>query len=308
MKLALKLDYVSNLRKILGFILLLRKQCIFKFTTEQLIIISIDQESPIIWNTIEGSTFKRFDVISKDNYIGLELNAEPLFQILKKYEKSPVTSELILKLHRSEETYGNNSLDNTNSVNSNKRRMVYLAVSYNEDISCTTEINHSFNIPVNLLRNRFLDKIQMPSVNNIKLILDLNLSLVPLFERVDRYKAIDIIKIITNRLGEIKIELQDEGKKMSIKWKGFLETCLPEDVDTQNSNEHREQNNQDLNMIRDITIKVKSKWWNYVSKLIEMCETLQMHVHEDGCVFSCHVEDEQNCTILYFLPGKLVDQ
>lgn len=309
MKLALKLENVTNLRRILGFVLSIRKQCIFKFETDQLIIISVDNDSPLVWNTIDKSIFARFDVVAKDACIGLELNAEPLFQILKNFEKAPVTSELVIKLQRGEEFNGKNKNGDSNSniTGGNKRRSVILAVSYNEDVSCTSEISHSFNIPVNLLRGKFIEKIQMPKIHNVELIVDLNATLIPFFMRIERYKATEMIHVVMNRLGELKIELQDEGKRMSVKWKLLLDTYQPEDIDTQSKNRDNINGDEDLNMIREITVKVKSRWWNIASKLIELCETTQMYIYGDGCVFNCHVGDEQNCSILYYLPGKLLE-
>lgn len=295
MKLALKIDNVYNLRKILGFILSFRKQCIFKFTLESLIIISIDQESPMVWNTIESSNFTRYDVISKEEIISLEINAEPLFQILKNYEKAPSASELSIKLQR----------DEVLNSNINKRRSVSLAVAYNEDVTCSTEINHSFTIPANLLRAKTLEKIQMPITNDISIIIDLNASLIPFFMRVERYKDVELVNVVTNKLGEFRIDLEDDSKKISIKWKSFLDTYKANDTDYQQNigkSTHRDKDS----MTKEITVRVKSRWWNYVSKLIDMCGHVQMHIYEDGCVFTCHVEDEQSYLVVYYLPGKLV--
>jgi G2-specific checkpoint protein len=298
MKLALRIEEVGNFRRILGFILTVRKQCIFKFNQDELSIISVDRDSPIIWGSISKINFTRYDVIAKENNIGLELNAEPLFQVLKNYEKSPSTSDLSIKLQRGEET-------NTNSIN--KRRPVFLALTYNEDVTITTEISHSFSIPVNLIRNQMLERIQMPEIHNVELIVDLDQKLKLFFNRVERYKAADSINIVMNRLGEIKIEFDDERKKISLKWKGLLETYKPEDVDTQAANKTEEENYQDLNMIKEITVKVKLKWWIIASKLTDFCETLHMYIYEDGCVFNCHIEDEQSCSILYYVNGKILD-
>ena len=314
MKLALKLSDVGNFKRILGFVLSVRKQCIFKFKANELNIISVDRESPLIWGTIGSANFSRFDVIAKDECIGLELNVEPLFQIMKNFEKAPVTSDLIIKLQRGEES-------NTPKDNSSKRkRPVFLHLSYNEDITCTSEISHSFSIPVSLLRGKLIERIQMPPIHNVELIADMNQTLISFFMRIERYKAIDNINVVMNRLGEIKIELKDEGKKISLKWKSLLDTCSPEEVDAltrtdtetpathvANNQENNDIKNKDLNMIKEITVKVKSRWWNLASKLIELCDTLQMYIYEDGCVFNCHVEDEQSCSLLYYLPGKLLD-
>lgn len=312
MKLALKINDVGNFKRILGFVLSVRKQCILKFKSDELNIISVDRESPLIWGTIASSNFSRFDVIAKDECIGLELNIEPFFQVLKNFEKAPVTSDLVIKLQRGEE------FNSTKDDSSRRKRPVFLHLSYNEDITCTSEISHSFSIPVSLLRGKLIERIQMPPIHNVELIADMNQTLLSFFMRIERYKAIDNINVVVNRLGEIKIELKNEGKKISVKWKSLLDTCSPEEVDALAGNNTDSQvapencdnekiKNRDLNMIKELTIRVKSRWWNLASKLIELCDTLQMYIYEDGCVFNCHVEDEQSCSILYYLPGKLLD-
>lgn len=306
MKLALKLETVGQLRRILGFILTIRKHCIFKFKQDDLNIISVETGYPMIWGSIGNVHFTRYDVVAKDGNIGMQINVESVFQILKNFEKSPSTSELSIKLQRSDESIGNGKESN------NKRRSIYLAFAYNEDISPTTEISHSFNIPVSLVRSEYLERIELPKISKFELIVDLNQRLNAFYNRIERYKGASNINIVLNRLGELKIELQDERKKMSIKWKDLLETYKPEDIDTQAAGEnHNEANNRDkdddLDMIKEITINVRTKWWNISSRLLEFCETLQMYVHEDGCVFNCHVEGEQSCVLLYYLPGKLLE-
>lgn len=310
MKLALKLETVGELRRILGFILTIRKNCIFKFKQDDLNIISTDVGYPMIWGSIGKVHFTRYDVVAKDGHIGMHVNVEPIFQILKNFEKSPSTSELSIKLQRSDESVDNSSSHNKES--NHKRRSIYLAFAYNEDISPTTEISHSFNIPVSLVRSEYLERIELPKISKFELIVDLNQRLNVFYSRIERYKGASNVNIVLNRLGELKIELQDDRKKMSIKWKDLLETYKPENIDTQpdekgSDDEKQEKKEDDLDMIKEITINVRTKWWNISSKLLEFCETLQMYIHENGCVFNCHVEGEQSCVLLYYLPGKLLE-
>lgn len=318
MKLALKIEDVGNFRRILGFVLGIRKQCIFKFKQDELNVVSIDRDSPFIWGSIAKVNFTRYDVVAKDECIGLEINIEPLYQILKNFEKSPSKSELVIKLQRGEEAVtkdstngstnsGGNTSNGTTTASASKRRPVFLALTYNEDITISTEISHSFSIPVSLLRTQINERIQIPEIHNVELIVDLDRTLAAFFTRIERYKATDSINLVMNRLGELKVELKDDGKRMSLKWKGLLETFQPEAIQAEGTaNAKKNTKNDDLEMIKEITVKVKLKWWNVASRLIELCDTLQMYIYEDGCVFNCHVEDEQSCSILYYLPGKLL--
>lgn len=332
MKLAVKINEVRSLRQILGFVLSIRKHCVLKFSSaEGLEIISIDREGPIVWGKLSKINFIRYDVIAKDDLIVLELNAEPIYQIVKNYEKSPVVSDLAIRLQRGD----------TNNDNGNKRKPVFLGLSYNEDLTMTQEIFHSFSIPVSLIRGRNAGKFLPPDIAGVELSVDMNQTLVPFFMRVERYKAVDNINVVLNKLGELKIEFQDEAKKISLKWKSLLEVWIPEDLDTQNkvidldsafsedtnSNvaekaatdhalnqrinpTHTGYNNdreRDLDMIKEITVRVKLKWWNLASKLLSQSENLNMHIHAAGCLFNCSLEDEHSNNILYYLPGKLLD-
>jgi G2-specific checkpoint protein len=307
MKLALKANDVKNFRKILGFILLIRKQCIFKFDKELLSIYSLDKELPMACASIGRINFLRFDVIAKDDLIGFEINVEPLFQILRNYEKSPSTSDLVIKLQRGEDEPVTGNGNGNQTTNTNKKRAVFLALSYNEDITIRTEIFHSFSIPVNLLRRNILDSISTPPLRNVEIVMDLNRMLNPFFGRIERYRNTESLNLVVNRLGEMKVELEDDEKKISIKWKSLLDNCRPEDVDTQAQNQADDKDPSDLDMIKEIAVKVRSRWWNIVSRLLEFGETLQMYIYANGCAFTCNPDDEQSCTLIYYLPGKLLE-
>lgn len=316
MKLALRIDDVKNarnFRQILGFMLAIRKQCIFKFTTDELNIISFDannKASPLIWGSIGKINFSRFDVIAKDQVIVLELNIEPLFQILKNYEKTTTVSDLSIKLQRGEELKDKNS----------KSRPIFMLITYIEEITMTQEIAHSFSIPVILSRRHRSERLQMPPISNLKLLIDLNNTLTSFFQRVERYKAIDYINIVANKLGELKIEFQDDARRISIKWKNLLEVCTSSDLNKENedtdshhsmfendNNDTCERVNEDLNMIKEVIVCVKSRWWNLASKLIDLCEVLQMVICDEGCVFNCPLNDEPSYSLLYYVPGKLLE-
>ena len=307
MKLALKANDVKNFRKILGFILLIRKQCIFKFDKELLSIYSLDKELPMACASMGRVNFLRFDVIAKDDLIGFEINVEPLFQILRNYEKSPSTSDLVIKLQRGEDEPVTGNGNGNQATNTNKKRAVFLALSYNEDITIRTEIFHSFSIPVNLLRRNILDSISTPPLRNVEIVMDLNRMLNPFFGRIERYRNTESLNLVVNRLGEMKVELEDDEKKISIKWKNLLDNCRPEDVDTQAQNQADDKDPNDLDMIKEIAVKVRSRWWNIVSRLLEFGETLQMYIYANGCAFTCNPDDEQSCTLIYYLPGKLLE-
>lgn len=311
MKLALNIKDVGNLRRILGFMISIRKPCMFKFTQDELHIISSDREGPYVLGTIGKVNFDRYDVVAHTGMIGLDLNAEPVFQILRNFEKTNGRGELRMKLQRgdiSDETRPNSNPGSNSNSSSNKRKPIFLVIAYSEDITSSSEISHSFMIPVNLVKRELLEIPSAPGLRDIKLILDLNDTVTSFFNRIERYRAIDSLNIVTNRLGEMKVEFQDEGKRMSIKWKDNLEAYTPNDVASQNDQlENEKDRENDLNMIQDIIIRVNSRWWNAGSKILELCPTLQLFIQNAGCVFSGNVYSEPSCTLSYYIAGKLVD-
>lgn len=312
MKLALAIKDVGNFRRILGFIITIRKPCMFKFTQDELHIISSDRDGPYVLGTIGKVNFDRYDVIAHTNMIGLDLNAEPVFQILKNFEKTGGRGELRMKLQRGETLEDTPANSNSNSIqnssSSNKRKSIFLVITYNEDMTFSTEISHSFMIPVNLVKRELLDIPSAPSLCEVKLILDLNDTINTFFNRIERYRAIDYLNIVTNRLGEMKVEFQDEAKRMSIKWKDNLEAYIPNDVDFREGQmDFESQKENDLDMIKEIIVKVNSKWWNAASRIFEISPVLQLFIQQAGCVFSGNVYNEPSCTLSYYISGKLTD-
>ncbi|TID27194.1 hypothetical protein CANINC_002744 [Pichia inconspicua] len=282
-----------------------------KFTQDELHIISSDREGPYVLGTIGKVNFERYDVVAHTGMIGLDLNVEPVFQILKNFEKANGRGELRMKLQRGEsldEPTNNSNSGSNNNSGSNKRKPVFLVIAYTENITSSSELSHSFMIPVNLVKRELLEIPSAPGLRDIKLILDLNDTVTSFFNRIERYRAIETLNIVTNRLGEMKVEFQDEGKRMSIKWKDNLEAYTPNDVESQNSQTSGDQDkDNDLNMIKDIIVRVNSRWWNAGSKMLELCPTLQLFIQHAGCVFSGNVYNEPSCTLSYYIAGKLIN-
>ncbi|KAG0673874.1 hypothetical protein C6P40_003017 [Pichia californica] len=333
MKLSLRINDIKTariIRQVLGFILTVRKDCILKFTQNEMNIISFDvnNSSPLFWSSIGQINFDRYDVIAKDDTIVLDINIETLFHIMKNYEKAAsVAGEMNIKLQRGQELQDKTS----------KTRPIYMVISYIEEITETQEISHLFSIPVSLSRANRGNRLNQPEIVNFSLILDLNCTLISFFQRVERYKAVDNINIVANKYGELKIEFENNVRKTSIKWKGRLDTYTRSDMKkvqkvpltdsissiNNNSNNNNGSNkeydgntssesddnedNEELEMFNEITVNVKSKWWNLSSKIIEVCDTLQMIIWDQGCVFSCNINDEPSCTLLYVVPGKILE-
>ncbi|KAG7903741.1 hypothetical protein KL907_003768 [Ogataea polymorpha] len=90
-----------ELRKCLSFLIALRRMCVFRFTEQQLIIISSGLNEPTVWCKLDSSIFQLYEVDSaRNNVIPFEISIEPLLQVLRNYEKSNVSSSLVIRLQR----------------------------------------------------------------------------------------------------------------------------------------------------------------------------------------------------------------
>ncbi|KAG7716733.1 hypothetical protein KL949_003348 [Ogataea haglerorum] len=93
MKLKVVVDKPIELRKCLSFLIGLRRMCVFRFTEQQLIIVSSGLNEPTVWCKLDSSIFQLYEVDStRNNVIPFEINIEPLLQVLRNYEKSNVSS------------------------------------------------------------------------------------------------------------------------------------------------------------------------------------------------------------------------
>ncbi|KAG7816543.1 hypothetical protein KL928_004585 [Ogataea angusta] len=93
MKLKVVVEKPVELRKCLSFLVGLRRMCVFRFTEQQLIIVSSGLNEPTIWCKLDSSIFQLYEVDStRNNVIPFEINIEPLLQVLRNYEKSNVSS------------------------------------------------------------------------------------------------------------------------------------------------------------------------------------------------------------------------
>ncbi|ODV87521.1 hypothetical protein CANARDRAFT_6052 [[Candida] arabinofermentans NRRL YB-2248] len=301
MKLKVTIDIPTELRKCLGFLLNVRKLCVFRFTGEQLIIISSAVNEPQVWCKIDKTLFQIYEVDStRDNVIPFEINIEPLFQVLRNFEKSMATSNLSMRLQRRP------NIGDSVSESKNKAA-ASLALFYTEQISITSQVSHSFNVPVRLLKMESDERIQEPSINLMKLAMKLPSRILPLFKRIERYKTSDTITLTGNKLGQLRFTIEEDQRKMEIQWKEKLEVS-PDSIENQDESEMDEDPNlthadRMPELSRPINLRVKLKYWNIGTKLIELCDAMSLIVHDAGGILHCYIDVEQKCDIAYYING-----
>ncbi|VEU21826.1 DEKNAAC102859 [Brettanomyces naardenensis] len=294
MRLKIAIDNPVLLRKPLSLLISLRKICVFRFTESQLIIISSALNEPQVWTKLDSSLFQIYEVEStRNNVIPFEINIEPLYQVLKNYEKSTVTSNLSIRLQRRSPT-------DTQSTEPRNKAAASLALFYTEQMSLVSTVSHSFNIPVRLLRVDSDQRIQEPTIDEMKIAMKLPNRLSPLFRRIERYKMSDSLTIVGNKLGKLKFVIDEGERKVEIQWKGRLEVSLGDEEDPHEMDSLR---SEDLGLIKPISLRVKLRYWNIGCRLIELCDAMSLIIHDTGCILHCYIDQEQKCDITYYIRG-----
>ncbi|VUG16299.1 DEBR0S1_13256g1_1 [Brettanomyces bruxellensis] len=304
MRLKLALESTVEIRRPLTLLLNLRKICVFRFTESQLVIISSSLNEPQVWTKIAESVFQIYEVeSSRHNIIVFEINIEPLYQVLRNYEKSTVTSNLSIRLQRQSPTEAESHIPKNKTAAS-------LAIFYTEQISLNSTVNHSFNIPVRLLRASSDEMIQEPTIDDMKIAMKLPNTMIPLFRRIERYKTAEMITVIGNKSGQLKLVIDEGERKVEMQWKSQLEISLAEDVDTVGSQERIENSasNEDLNLIKPMALRLKLRYWNIGCRLIELCDAMSLIIHDTGCILHCYIDQEQKCDITFYMNGYYSDQ
>lgn len=206
----------------------------------------------------------------------LEINIEPLYQVLKNYEKSN-SDGISIRLQKK-------------SSGSGSKALATLSIFYNEHISVTSLVSHTFRIPIRLLKKESDERIVEPSLANIDLFMTLRREIIPLFRRIDRYKKSEYLNITGTRNGYLGLTIKEELRKITISWR--------EKLDTQTDQELSEERDDD----DPINVIVKLKDWKLGAKLCELSEKVTLILGEmELLVLHCNLDDEANCEIVYFI-------
>ncbi|KAH3669457.1 hypothetical protein OGAPHI_001578 [Ogataea philodendri] len=290
MKLKVIVEKPVELRKCLSFLVSLRKMCVFRFTEHQLVIISSALNEPTVWCKLDSSVFQLYEVDStRDKVIPFEINIEPLCQVLRNYEKSNVTSNLVIRLQRRP----------SNGMEVKNKAVASLALFYTEQISMSSNVSHSFNVPVRLLKMDSDLRIVEPAMDTMKLAMKLPMRIAPLLRRLDRYRTSDLVTITGNQLGQLKFVIEEEQRKIVVQWKEKLDVLPDQDESPPQS--------WDSSVMRPVSLKVKLKHWNVGSHLMDMCDAMSLIVHAQGGILHCYIDMDQKCDIAYYLNGYQTD-
>lgn len=317
MKLKLRTQSIESLKTTLSLISHLRKFVVLKFTETQLSVILINGTSmghePQVWCKLQmSSIFDQVEIQSiRDNTILLEINIELLLQTLKNFDKAN-SDGLNIRLQRKDSSGGQ-------GTNLSTGRTASLALFYSNINTNTNTINHTFRIPVRILKNTHdaMD-LKEPELTDIDLMMRLPNEFTSTYKRLDKFKRAsnnDLVTIKTSRRrgGFLGFILEEDGKfKTTISWNDKLEVLKPnqQNLDSESMRMTVLQGAEDENAINeadeneDKEIAVKLNDWRMASKIVATCKTVVFLIaHKEGCVLHCLLDETDDVEIAYYISG-----
>ncbi|CAK7892218.1 DNA damage checkpoint control protein Mec3p [[Candida] anglica] len=330
MKLKLHTLNTETLKTTLALVSHIRRFVILRFTTTHLLIISVNGTSvtlePQVWCKLQiHSIFDQIEIQSlNDNTISLEINIELFLQTLRNFDRASNSEGLSIRLQRKESS-------GEQGVTVNNGRTASLALFYSNTNLNSNTINHTFRIPVKILKNTheamFLKEPELAGVDHM---MRLPQEFASTYKRLDKFRKFgnnELVSIRTSRRdgGFLGFVLEEEGSfKVTISWNNKLEIQKPRKDSEMNQNTltgdslrtaYREllegANNQDapddLDEDEDKEISVRLRDWRMASKIVSTCKRVIFLVaHQEACVLHCLLDDSGDVEIVYHITGTRV--
>lgn len=312
MKLKLRTQSTETLRICFSQISNLRKFVVLRFSPEQLLAIlikdtSLNQE-PQVWCKFRMlAIFNEIEVQSlRNDVVLLEINIDLFLQTLKHFEKAN-SHDLSIRLQRKDA-----SVDGANTGGS---RAASLALYYSEVTASANTVNHTFRIPVKILKGS-TEILHEPELPKVDLMMRLPNEFSSTYKRLDKFKknlAGDLVTIKASgkRGGYLGFVLHEEGKyRVTIRWNDKLVVHKPKvsslDTDSLRAQAlaEREEPVDEDDELEDTEIVVKLKDWKMASKIVSTCKTIIFLIcHKEACVLHCLLDDTDDVEVLYFISG-----
>ncbi|EEQ40422.1 Hus1-like family protein [Clavispora lusitaniae] len=311
MKLKLRTQSTETLKTCFSQISNLRKFVILQFSPEQLLAISINGTSitqePQVWCKFRMSAiFSEIEIQSlRDNVISLEINIELFLQTLRNFDKAN-SHDLSIRLQKKDS--GSTTSGGTGS------RTASLALYYSDISVNANTINHTFRIPVKILKGSS-DLPKEPELPRVDLMMRLTNDFSATYRRLEKFKraiAGDLLTIRASRRngGFLGFILQEEGKfRVTISWNDKLNVQKPRgELDNDSlraSLLQRDENDVDENDVeedKEITLKLKD--WQSAAKIVSTCKTIIFLIcHKEACAIHCLLDDTDDVEVIYYMSG-----
>ncbi|KAK6454548.1 checkpoint protein Hus1/Mec3 [Scheffersomyces xylosifermentans] len=319
MKLKLRTQNTETLKTTLSLINPLRKFVTLRFTPEKLYVISVNGQSltqePQVWCNLQiSSIFDHIEIQSlRDNTISLEINLELLLQTLRNFDRAN-SEGLNIRLQRKDSAGGQ-------GTNTGNGRTASLALFYANVNANSNTINHTFRIPVKILKNTHdMMLLKEPELTDVELIMKLPNEFVSTYKRLDKFKKASNNETLTIKAsrrggGFLGFVLEEEGKyRVTISWNDKIDVQKP--IRTNLAGEslrvslvQNSVNSEDIdedNQYEDKEITVKLKDWQMASKIVASCKTVVFLITPRDCVLHCLLDDSEDVEIIYYINGLRV--
>ncbi|ABN66885.2 predicted protein [Scheffersomyces stipitis CBS 6054] len=316
MKLKLRTQNTETLKSTLSLVNPLRKFIVLRFCPEKLYIISVNGQSvtqePQVWCNLKiSSIFDQIEISSlRDDTISLEINLELLLQTLRNFDRAN-SDGLNIRLQRKDSSGGS-------GTNTGNGRTASLALFYANVNANSNTINHTFRIPVKILKNTHdMMLLKEPELNDVQLIMKLPNEFVSIYKRMDKFKKTTNNEIITikasrRQSGFLGFVLEEEGKyRVTISWNDKLNVQRPNlasmDGESLRMSVLRNTTNSDVvddnDESEDKEITVRLKDWQMASKIVASCKTVVLVITSRDCILHCLLDDSDDVEIIYYISG-----
>lgn len=302
MKLKLRTQSTETLKRCFSLISNIRKFVILRFSPTQLLTILINDSSvlqePQVWCKFPmESIFNEIEVLSlKDNVVLLEINIEMFLQTLRHFDRAN-SHDLSLRLQK-------------NSSTSSSSRSASLALYFSETTENANTINHTFRVPVRILKG--VDELREPELPVVDLMMKLPNEFSSTYKRLDKFQhsmAQERVRIIANgHEGHLKFVLEEQDNyKVTIAWNDKIDMFKPQSASDSNSfratayNGERDGENDDLEG-KEITVRLKD--WRLAARIVESCRTVMFLIcHNHACALHCLLDDTEDVEMVYYISA-----
>ncbi|WPK26982.1 hypothetical protein PUMCH_004353 [Australozyma saopauloensis] len=297
MKLKLQTQSTETLRKCFSQINSLRKFVVLRFSPDELLAVLADESSviqePQVWCKFPMySIFSDVEVISqRDNVILLEINIELFLQTLRNFDKAN-SRDFNIRLQRKE--------------GAGRSRAAYLALSYSETTNST--INHTFRVPVKILKSNVLAKV--PELPHVDIMMKLPPEFAATFRRLEKFRnkmSQDRVTIRASREngGSLQFLLEEvDNYKVAITWKAKLEIeqKQPESDSLRAVQANAPVNERSPDEPVEVTVTLRD--WRLAQKIVSNCKTIIfLMCQNNACVIHCLLDDAEEVEVMYYVSG-----
>lgn len=297
MKLKLKTQSTETLRRCFSQIHSFRKFVVLRISPEELLVILADvssvMEEPQVWCKFPmESIFSEVEVASlRENVILLEINIELFLQTLKNFDKAN-SRDLNIRLQKKE--------------GAGSSRTAFLALHYTEVLN--SSMNHTFRIPVKILKGNVLMKV--PELPRVDIMMKLPQEFCSIFRRLEKFRSTlnqDRVTIRASRHngGSLQFLLEHaDNYKVYLTWKSQLEfqDLVPQSDSLRSMNENLLDNELSSDDAVEVTVKLRD--WRLAQKIVGNCKTMVFLMCRDtACVIHCLLDDAEEVELMYYIDG-----